>query len=124
MQTSSLGSRLREERERLGLKQDALGQLGGVNRNTQGNYEKGDRLPDAGYLINVAQVGVDVLYVLTGGRTPQPMEGVTAEEEELLRNLRMIPALDRAVVQRTAAAFAELRRADLVPRSDPVQGPN
>ncbi|MCL7660626.1 XRE family transcriptional regulator, partial [Klebsiella pneumoniae] len=42
---NNIGSRLREERERLGLSQQALGEIGGVKKLTQLNYEKGDRAP-------------------------------------------------------------------------------
>ena len=34
------GIRLKEERIRLGLDQDGFGQLGGVKKNAQSNYEK------------------------------------------------------------------------------------
>lgn len=57
------GDRLREERVALGLKQEEFAQLGGVNRNTQGSYEKGELNPDTAYLTAVATAGVDVFYV-------------------------------------------------------------
>lgn len=65
---SELGTRLREERKRLGLSQREMGQLGGVAANAQGKYESGERVPKADYLSALASVGVDVLYVLTGRR--------------------------------------------------------
>lgn len=64
----SIGTRLRGERERLGLGQVALGAMAGVAKNTQLNYERGPRTPDANYLAAVARYGVDVLYVVTGRR--------------------------------------------------------
>lgn len=62
--------------------------LGGVNRNTQGSYERGDRNPDSAYLGAIAAAGVDVLYVLTGKQ--QPLEGtaLTAEEQEVITYFR------------------------------------
>lgn len=79
------GDRLREERERLGYSQSAFGEIGGVKKLAQINYEKGERNPDAVYLAKVAEYGVDVLYVLTGNRS-QP---VKAEPEiELSRKDR------------------------------------
>lgn len=62
----SIGERLREERTRLGLNQAQLGEVGGVQKQAQLKYEKGERHPDAQYLAAVAAKGVDVLYVLTG----------------------------------------------------------
>lgn len=62
----SFGVRLREERERLGMNQEQIGALGGVNRNTQGKYEKDLRSPDAAYLQALSTAGVDVHYVITG----------------------------------------------------------
>jgi transcriptional regulator with XRE-family HTH domain len=63
---ADIGSRLRDERVRLGLSQTEFGELGGVRKNTQSKYESNERSPDALYLANVAKIGVDVQYVLTG----------------------------------------------------------
>jgi len=65
----SIGSRLREERKRLGLTQESLGQIGGVRKQAQLLYEKDSFVPDANYLAAIAATGVDVLYVLTGKRS-------------------------------------------------------
>ncbi|PZP65500.1 MAG: transcriptional regulator [Delftia acidovorans] len=64
--------RLREERKRLGLSQEAFASLGGVSKNTQSNYETGANLPDVGYLNTIRGFGVDSGYVLTGIRTFDP----------------------------------------------------
>lgn len=65
---SDIGSRLRQERKRMGLSQREIGQLGGVAANAQGKYESGERVPKADYLAALANSGVDVLFVLTGRR--------------------------------------------------------
>lgn len=65
-----IGTRLKEERERLGLSQTALADRASVTRKTQFNYEEGERVPDADYLVAVAGAGVDVLYVLMGTKLP------------------------------------------------------
>lgn len=65
----TMGSRLRSQRQRLGMNQDALAEIGGVKRGAQIKYEAGDREPTAGYLAAVAQAGIDVFYVLTGLRS-------------------------------------------------------
>ncbi|WP_339511946.1 helix-turn-helix domain-containing protein [Pseudomonas sp. RL_15y_Pfl2_60] len=110
MQTCAFSDRLREERERLGLKQEELGQIGGVNRNTQGKYEKGERNPDLAYLSAVAGIGVDVLYVITGARTPKAAESFSAEEAKLIEHYRELPEADRASMRRMAAAMAAMGR--------------
>ena len=82
-----IGSRLREERERLGLNQEGFGQLGGVRKQAQLLYEKDERKPDSDYLVAVAAAGVDVLFVLTGRRQSDLPAG-DASEQLLLENFR------------------------------------
>jgi transcriptional regulator with XRE-family HTH domain len=65
----SIGERLKSERLRLGLSQARLGSAGGVEVNAQGRYEKGIRIPRADYLASVANLGVDILFVVTGHRS-------------------------------------------------------
>ncbi|WP_336872645.1 helix-turn-helix transcriptional regulator [Pseudomonas juntendi] len=107
MQSCAIGERLREERERFGWNQEELGLIGGVNRNTQGKYEKGERSPDAAYLSALAAEGVDVLYVVTGAKTPQLTDSFSPEETEFVQLLRRIDASDRLILHRTARAFAK-----------------
>ncbi|WP_163033462.1 helix-turn-helix domain-containing protein, partial [Pseudomonas viridiflava] len=47
---TGIGPRLKRERLRLKLSQSALGAIGGVETNAQGNYENGIRSPRADYL--------------------------------------------------------------------------
>jgi transcriptional regulator with XRE-family HTH domain len=60
--------RLKIERERLGLSQEALGRLGGVGRQSQFRFEADSRSPDVDYLAGIARAGVDLLYVIMGKR--------------------------------------------------------
>ncbi len=69
---SDFGNRLREERSRLKLNQVEFGELGGVSKNAQLNYEKGERSPDADYLMALIPHGIDVHYLLTGERAARP----------------------------------------------------
>ncbi|WP_296257479.1 MULTISPECIES: helix-turn-helix domain-containing protein [unclassified Pseudomonas] len=85
-----IGQRLREERNRLKLSQSALGSIGGVETNAQGNYESGLRSPKADYLLRISEAGVDINYVLTGihlheaGRSgARVLEPDPAKEEHL-----------------------------------------
>ena len=103
-----IGDRLKEERLRLGLNQSDFAALAQVTKNSQLNYEKGDRSPDAEYLAAVAGAGVDVLYVVTGERKPTQAESISAEEAALIARYRELPEADRAAMARMATAMAEM----------------
>lgn len=107
MNKRALGSRLREERTRLTLKQDEMGAIGGVNRNTQSSYELGERSPDTAYLGAVSAAGVDVVYVLTGQRMPRREDCLSVAEEKILDNYRALPEEDQAAVRRLTDALAQ-----------------
>ena len=103
--------RLREEREALGLSQQALAERCGITARSQRNYESGERLPDAGYLAAIAAAGADVLYILTGQRTggasaPPPPRAVSEGDRILLDNFHAAPAQVQAGVKTTLGAFA------------------
>ena len=95
----SIGERLLEERERLGLNQPVLAEMCGVTMRSQRNYEKGERQPDAAYLAAIAAAGADIQYIVTGKRAakagPQPP---------------LDTALLRDCIQVLTEGFANLRR--------------
>ncbi|WP_312438596.1 helix-turn-helix transcriptional regulator [Achromobacter sp.] len=64
-----IGSRLREERERLGFSQQAFAELGGASKRSQLEWEKGAQVPNAEFLAHVAAHGADVSYIVTGARS-------------------------------------------------------
>ncbi|AAY92830.2 XRE family transcriptional regulator [Pseudomonas protegens] len=105
---SGIGSRLRQERERLGLSQKVFGEIGGVEANAQGKYESGDRAPKADYLSRVAAKGVDVLYVLTGSRIPIQSGGLSQTEEKVLDCYRALFKEDQDAICRLTSTLAEL----------------
>ncbi len=92
---NTFGERLREERARLGLTQDAFGAVGGVKKLAQISYEQDKRYPDAGYLIALAAIGVDVSYVMLG--TPS-LEALSKDESELLAGYRSMDIRGKAGV--------------------------
>ncbi|WP_068634923.1 helix-turn-helix domain-containing protein [Thauera butanivorans] len=94
-----IGTRLREERERLGLTQDALG----VTPQSQRKYEKGESTPGADYLAMFAALGADVLYILTGQRT---VGELAPDEAALLDNYRHTQSDGKLALQTTSAALA------------------
>jgi transcriptional regulator with XRE-family HTH domain len=66
------GARLRAERERLGLQVHELAHLGGRPDGTQKKYEAGTLPIPIDYLQALqVRTDVDVIYVITGARTPQ-----------------------------------------------------
>ncbi|MGV6395750.1 helix-turn-helix domain-containing protein [Pseudomonas caspiana] len=105
---SGIGSRLRKERERLGLSQRAFGEIGGVEANAQGKYESGDRAPKADYLAAVAAKGVDILFVLTGNPTPVPVDNLSNSEEKVLGSYRTLHKEDQDAIKRLTMTMAEL----------------
>ncbi|NUU37368.1 helix-turn-helix domain-containing protein [Pseudomonas sp. C2B4] len=102
-----IGDRLKEERERLGFNQTEFAANAGASKNSQYNYEKGERSPDAVYLAAVAEHGVDVLYVVTGERIPTSADCITADETGLLGYYRSMPESDRQTMLRMAFALAK-----------------
>lgn len=67
------GARLREERERASLNQDAL-----TGRNTQSAYENERTAPDIRYLAKAESLGLDVWYILSAGRSPNTVDAATS----------------------------------------------
>jgi len=64
----SVGIRLKEERKRLGLTQEAMGLACGVAKRTQILFEQDAHLPGGAYFVAADELGVDVTYVLVGRR--------------------------------------------------------
>lgn len=103
----SAGECLREERGRLGLKQEEMAQIGGVTRNTQGSYERDERRPDTGYLKALHAVGLDIFYVVTGERISVSTGELTEDEKVLVKRYRSIPPDDQKSVRRFVQAIAD-----------------
>jgi transcriptional regulator with XRE-family HTH domain len=76
----SMGARISEERSRLGMTQAELAAALGLSRNSVSLYEADKHLPGAEVLLGLHQIGVDVLYVLTGGsRLKAPAEAIDTD---------------------------------------------
>ena len=65
----SFGTRLAEERKRLGLKQAEFAALVGTDVPKQSLYENDRRELRADYLARIAEAEVDIVYVLTARRS-------------------------------------------------------
>ena len=70
--------------------QTEFGAIGGVTKQTQLLYEKGEFSPNADYLTAIARAGADIGYILTGARDPGIPE--TPEEARVLAHYRDSPA--------------------------------
>lgn len=104
----NIGERLKEERVRLGYNQGDFAAIAGVAKTSQFNYEKGERSPDAAYLAAVAEKGVDVLYVVTGRRTPEASSSFNGDEIDLVEHYRQLPDSDRHHTHKMVNALAEM----------------
>lgn len=108
----TIGDRLREERERLGLSQTALAAQAGTSKQVQISYEKGKTFPNAEYLAVCAGLGADVAYIVSGKKnlSPEPpvSTGVvlTAREAALIDNYRSTAEAGRRAIEATGAALA------------------
>lgn len=108
----SIGERLREEREALGYTQGDFADLVGQSRKSQGRYEAGERAPDAEYLSTAAKHGVDVLYVLTGQRTPG-LDTVRAVHGQMGSKVIELGRVARDIEQLEREALPGVSRDDL-----------
>lgn len=84
----TVGSRLKEERSRLGCSQTAFAEVAGVKKGTQISWEKDASSPSAQALVAFASAGADVLYILTGRRLPNLPDPVDEMIEGDLREAR------------------------------------
>jgi transcriptional regulator with XRE-family HTH domain len=87
----SIGNRLKEERARIGITQEKMALAGGIQKRAQARYEAGERCPDGHYLSLIAELGIDVNYVLTGRRTAANNEdSFSSEDLQLLRLINLL----------------------------------
>lgn len=65
--TTAVGRRLADTRRALGLTQEELSDFLGISRGALGNYEQGQRLPDAAVMIRFAdRYGVPMDWIYRG----------------------------------------------------------
>ncbi len=101
---SSIGARLREERVRLGHSQTVFGAVGGVLKQAQLKYEKGERYPDAAYLEAASRIGADIQYIVIGIRSDSVL---APDESVLLARYRVAPQSSKSAAQAAlSASFA------------------
>lgn len=80
--------RLKEERGRTGLTQADLAEIASISREMLGKYERGAAEPGVGVLMDLDRAGVDVLYLVTGRRTPRDRGTLSEAEAALIARYR------------------------------------
>lgn len=91
-----IGARLKEERERLGYSQLDFAAVGGASKRSQIDWEQGKLVPNAEFLALVAsELGVDVLYVLTGSHSK---DKINSDEDQILSGYRKLDLRGKAGV--------------------------
>ena len=91
-----IGSRLKEERKRLGFSQDGFADVAGITRRPYAEWEAGRTSPTGFQLAALANVGADVTYILTGEHSGGEL---TAEEKLMLDYFRAAtPSIRRAAM--------------------------
>jgi transcriptional regulator with XRE-family HTH domain len=106
----SIGGRLKEERERLGLNQANFAAIGEASKRSQIEWEKGTAYPNAAFLAAIAAAGADVGYILTGVRRvlSYPAQGLSAREAALLEHYRACTDTGKQAVEAAAAALGSV----------------
>lgn len=89
---AGFGARLKEERKRLKLSQEKLGNLGGVGRLAEIQYEGEVTAPTTRYLALIASAGIDLAYLIFGMRFS---EGKLTAAQEARVNEQTIEWIDR-----------------------------
>lgn len=96
--------RLQEERKRLGLTQEAAAARLDATKRSVINWEGGAALPGAEVLARYAELGANVLYILTGQReSSQPR---IVSEQVLIDSYRRCSAQAQQNLIQTAALLA------------------
>lgn len=100
----TIGQRLAEERRRLGYNQTEFGELGGIKKGTVINWEKDLTSPTGTFLAEIAKIGADINYIITGQRTEKVLE---PRETALIDNYRNSSEKDKKVIESVAFATAK-----------------
>lgn len=110
---SDFSERLKAVRKRMELSQEAFAELAGVSLSSQGQYERGVAEPSAAYFLKLAEMGIDMNFLLAS-KLAASEEG--QQVGELQAVLNQMPAAQQAMafvilslVQETIASSAETK---------------
>tara|TARA_R110000868_G_scaffold363141_2_gene625422 strand:- start:69 stop:407 length:339 start_codon:yes stop_codon:yes gene_type:complete len=102
-----IGARLQKERQRVGLTQGEFAEKLGIAKRTLAGYEGGNADIGASVLELARGIGVDVLNVVSGIRTPTPETTLSEPEAQLVDDYRKMRSEDQGSAQRLVSALAE-----------------
>ncbi|HGN1707851.1 TPA: helix-turn-helix domain-containing protein [Providencia rettgeri] len=105
------GERIKKERERLGFNQTDFAKLAGASKHSQINWEKGASFPNSSVLEAWAKVGLDVLFVVIGQRTPNTsldvVENIEPERKEWIDSYDEIPPSKRRAILEVVGGLSQ-----------------
>lgn len=105
-----VGARLKEEREHAGLSQAAMGEIAGASRRAVVAWEAGATVPGADELSRLAVAGFDILFVVTGHRTPRAADALAPDEAALVDNYKHADEEGRDAARRVLSSLAKPRQ--------------
>lgn len=108
MNLQQFGQRLEIVRSKLELTQDVMAKKLDVSKRSYCAYEAGETAPSAKLLAALANMGVDISYILTGHHSQPAKElDLRPDEAALLDNYRNSPKDQQDILKATSAAFAQ-----------------
>lgn len=115
----NIGGRLRSERIRLEMTQPQFASFAGAKKRTLIDWEQGVSSPTAVQLSALHEAGVDVVYVLTGSKTPvhrgryslPPLDSVRLATESVM----LLDGTPLQQAQLQEVVFEQLKSADAHP---------
>lgn len=115
---TTVGSRLKEERIRLGYSVRKFAEAAGVALSTQVRYESDENVPGSGYMNRISALGAEVFWILRGSaeddaNRDKSASPYTPTERALIDNYRLCPEPVQASV-RTLIAEAAKQKAGQV----------
>jgi transcriptional regulator with XRE-family HTH domain len=91
----NVGRRLREERARLGWSVENFSEKSGIHPTSLGNYERGDRAPNAILLLVWHDIGIDIGYVLVGVRWSGSLSGI---DQQIIDKFNQLDGQEQDIV--------------------------
>jgi len=111
----AIGSRLREERLRLGFTLREFSALGGISANALQIYKKGKRAARGDFFAAIGRCGADITYICVGTHVPLSKEGLTNTESEVVKQYRNLDTCSRQAIDQILLSLSAVRLTDASP---------
>lgn len=108
MMKDRLAQRLKAVRERLGFTQQQMASAVGTKHRSWQDYETGRSIPGGRVLAGLAELDVDINWLLTGRKGQFSLQTLSETLEQILAELE--PQLSRDEKQILCSAFDELKQ--------------